>query len=214
MNDFVKIKQLFNITEDEGFSWAEITHGNIHQSLPKVLINYYRRLGKNKAINHTQDNLLAPNELRLSDNQDYLVFYVENQGVCVWGIAIKQLQEPNPTVYMSYDEQSWRPEADCLSDFLYAMAYLQAVFALPYNLEDFVSISKEEAQIIKQTFTQLGFAFTQWIGIEFYCHSDNDVIMVQKNVGDDQLVYDLLYAANNKDDFLALGNTLSQLGNW
>lgn len=105
MTEFNKIKQLFVITENNGFSETEISIiKNICNDIPKVLIDYYSQFGKIKELNHTQDRLLAPEKLRFSKNGDFLIFYEENQCACVWGIDKNDLNADNPPVYMSFEE--------------------------------------------------------------------------------------------------------------
>ena len=125
MTEFKEIKQLFGITEKNGFSEEEILEfKNICDNIPKILSDYYSQLGKIKELNNTQDQLIEPQKLKLSKNKDFLIFYVENQWACVWGIDKNDLNIDNPPVYMSYEEQEWSKEANFLTDFFKAMANL------------------------------------------------------------------------------------------
>lgn len=209
MTVFNQINQLFDITENNGFSEKEISiFKNICENIPKVLFDYYLQLGKIKELNQTQDRLLEPEKLRLSGNDDFLIFYVENQWACVWGIDKNDLSMDNPPVYMSYEEQEWNKETNCLTDFFNAMSNLQAVFALPFSTEEFVSVNNEELEALKSNFKKRGFSFSQWIGIDFYGNYENDVIAVQKNDG----YYDLMYASNNEHQFIEMHKLLSETG--
>lgn len=209
MTEFNEIRQLFDITENNGFSEEEISvFKNVCENIPKVLFNYYLQLGKIKELNQTQDRLIEPEKLRLSKNNDFLIFYVENQWACVWGIDKNDLNIDNPPVYMSYEEQKWDKETNLLTDFLKAMASLQAVFALQFGLEEFAYINNEELKIIEENFKKRDFTFSKWIGIDFYGNLENDVIAVQKNND----YYDLIYASNNEQQFIKMNNILSKLG--
>ncbi len=209
MTEFNEIRQLFDITENNGFSEEEISvFKNVCENIPKVLFNYYLQLGKIKELNQTQDRLIEPEKLRLSKNNDFLIFYVENQWACVWGIDKNDLNIDNPPVYMSYEEQKWSKETNLLTDFLKAMASLQAVFALQFGLEEFAYINNEELKIIEENFKKRDFSFSKWIGIDFYGNLENDVIAVQKNND----YYDLIYASNNEQQFIKMNNILSKLG--
>lgn len=209
MTEFNEIRQLFDITENNGFSEEEISvFKNVCENIPKVLFNYYLQLGKIKELNQTQDRLIEPRKLRLSKNNDFLIFYVENQWACVWGIDKNDLNIDNPPVYMSYDEQKWGKETNLLTDFLKAMASLQAVFALQFGLEEFTYINNEELKIIEENFKKRDFTFSKWIGIDFYGNLENDIIAVQKNND----YYDLIYASNNEQQFIKMNNILSKLG--
>jgi len=209
MTEFKEIKQLFDITENNGFSEDEILEfKNIYGNIPKVLSDYYLQLGKIKKLNNTQDQIIEPKNLKLSKNKDFLIFYVENQWACVWGISKNDLNIDNPPVYMSYEEQEWIKETNSLTDFFKAMANLQAVFALPFNSEEFSFINNEELKIIENNFKKRDFSFSQWIGIYFYGNFENDVIAVQKNSD----YYDLIYASNNEQQFTKMNKILSKLG--
>lgn len=209
MTRFKEIKQLFDITENNGFSEEEIFEfKNICDNIPKVLSDYYSQLGKIKELNNTQDQLIEPKNLKLSKNKDFLIFYVENQWACVWGISKKDLNIDNPPVYMSYEEQEWIKETNFLTDFFNAMANLQAAFALPFSSEEFAFINNEELKIIEDNFKKREFSFSQWIGIDFYGNFENDVIAVQKNAD----YYDLIYASNNEQQFTKMNKILSKLG--
>ncbi|TAF32674.1 MAG: hypothetical protein EAZ57_08235 [Cytophagales bacterium] len=209
MTDFNKIRQLFDITENNGFSEDEIfVFKNVCENIPKKLFEYYLQLGKIKTLNQTQDRLLEPIRLTMSKNNDFLVFYSENQWVCVWGINKNDLSVDNPPVYMSYNEQEWHQETYLLTDFLDAMANHQAVFALKFCSEELRCIDNQDIKIIEKHFKKRECSFSKWIGIDFYGNHENDVIEVQKN--DDY--YDLIYASNNKQQFKAMYKILNQLG--
>lgn len=209
MTNFSSIRKLFEITENNGFSVEETTTflQDIN-SIPKILQDYYLQLGKIKNLNQTQDSLIEPSNLKYSKNEDFLVFYAENQWACVWGVHKNDLEKDNPPVYMSYDELEWLVEFEKLSDYLDAMANLQATFGLAYTAEEFLMINESELDTIKQNYKKRDFEFTQWIGIQFYANNDNDVITVMKNND----YYDLIYASGNDEQFEAMHEELVQLG--
>lgn len=208
MTDFKEIKQLFNITENLGYSATELAVlKKVCNNIPSVLKEYYRQLGKVKELNKTQNTLVTPNNLRLSKNNAYLIFYTENQHACVWGIKFEDLQTANPPVYMSYDENKWQKETDSLSEFLNVMANLQAVFSFPFSSEEFITINNEALKTIQQHFKKRSFSISKWIETDFYGNHNNDVIMVQKNNEN----YDLLFASNNEQQFITMNAVLEKL---
>lgn len=208
MNEFDEIKRLFGINYIDGFSLEEIRqHEKLCSTIPKVLHEYYFLFGRIKELNHSQDNLIAPNKLRFSSDGDYLVFYVENQYACVWAIRREDLKLDNPAVFTSINEIEWRREFDTLLDFLNAMANLQAVFSLPFNCNNYQLIDEKVFHFIKHSFKKKDYQFVHWIGIEFYGNSDNDVIAVMKN----GIHFDLLYASGDKSQFEKINSTLSAL---
>jgi len=209
MTDFKEIRILFDITEDNGFSVEELSvFKNTCETIPKVLFDYYAQLGKIKELNQTQDRLIEPEKLKLSKNQDFIIFYVENQWACVWGIYKNDLNIDNPPVYMSYDENEWSKETNYLTDFFKAMANLQAVFALPFSSQEFAYINNEELNIIRAKFKKREFSFSKWIGIDFYGNFEDDVIAVLKNDN----YYDLIYASNNDQQFTEMNKILGEFG--
>lgn len=212
VTDFSAIRQLYHISDNHGFSDDEIlAYKGVCQNLPKVLLDYYQQLG-NYEFNQCQDKLLAPDELRLSQNGEFLIFYQENQLACVWAIAVNDVTQDNPPVYISYDEKlgsaDWQIERDNLTDFLTAMAHLQAVFALPFYSEDFLFISNDELAFIEENFSQKPYQFNYWTNAQFYGNHADDVIYVSKN-GEG---YDLTYASFNEQQFEKLDDLLGKLG--
>lgn len=209
MKKFSKIRNLFGITDNNGYSEEELipfTQGN--PIISSVLKSYYIQLGKVNELNHTQDNLITPERFKNFQNKDYYIFYSENQCVGVWGIRKKDLNIDNPKVFFSYDEKKWELECEKLTDFLNAMANLQAVFSLPYSKEEFSFINKSELEIIKQNFRKKEYSFSKWIGIDFYGNNDNDVIVVMKDNG----IYNLLYSSRIEEHYEKMNDILKGLG--
>ena len=155
--------------------------------LPALLHDYYTTLGKHSQLNHTQDQLITPKKYPYFVHPDYFIFYAENQTCCLWAIAKKDLCLPNPKVYVSYDQQEWQEECASLSEFLLAMAHLQAVFSLPYAYEGFKEIDSEELEAIQTHFAQKPFKLTHWLqGATFYGGATDSIVVMN---GGDQLTY-------------------------
>lgn len=206
MTDFTRIKRLFNITQDNGFSPEEINkHQIIYPTIPKVLVEFYTQLGKENDLNHTQDHLLNPDELYISKSGDHLIFYVENQEVCFWGMRLSDLKLADPAVYISTDEQTWTLDHRHLSEFLHSMAFLQGTFGLPFSCEEFIDIDDDMLSFIQKNFHQKSYEFPQW-GVSFYGNSDDDVIAIFK----DNDNHSMIYASNNQQGFDVLDNTLCE----
>lgn len=207
MTDFSTIKKLFGITEPKGFTENEIQIiKDIFGDLPKVFIDYYAELGKIENLNNTQDSLNKPDQFQYFKHEEYLIFYSENQRVCVWGIHKDDLSKENPPVYMSYDEKEWKKETETLTDFFTAMAYLQAGFALEYTAECFYEIEDKDLKFIVEKYKNKGVSFTQWAeGISFYGNHDDEVIIVMSNE-------QLFYSSASEEHFEELDKVLSKLG--
>lgn len=210
MNTFQTIKSLFGITQNNGFSAEELSVlENNFGKIPLFLYEYYTQLGKVEPLNCTQDTLLNPQKVCWCKNQEYLIFYVENQWACVWGIHRQDLSADNPPVYMSYDEIHWQKETENLADFLSAMAHLQAVFYFEFNPEEFFFFTEPEKQFneLKLLFTQKPFCFSQWCeGIEFYGNTDDEVIAVFSG-------NHFTFAAKNQERFLEIEQLLDPIIN-
>jgi len=207
MTNFSTIKKLFGITEPNGFTSDEIqVVKDVFGQVPKVFIDYYIELGKIQNLNQTQDSLVIPERFQFYNHNDYLIFYTENQHACVWGIHKDNLSNPNPPVYMSYDEKEWNLETETLTDFFTAMAFLQASFALKFTAECFYEIDNEGLNFIVENYKNKGVSFKQWAeGINFYGNYDDDVIVVMSN-------NQLFYSSNTEEDFLAMDKVLSTIG--
>lgn len=205
---FHTIRSLFDVYDNQGFSDDDLAMLKERFGfIPKVLYDYYAQLGKVHALNHTQDVLLAPHQMRWSKCQKYLIFYVENQQACVWGIQKQDLNQDNPPVYISYDEKEWQKESDTLSNFLTAMAQLQGVFSLNNELEEFIWFDNDkELAILQSYFKQKSFGFLVWCGgIDFYGDDDNEVLAVFNNEY-------FTYACKNQERFLQMSEILDILG--
>ena len=149
MTNFSTIKKLYHITESNGFADSEMeVVKNIFGALPQVFVDYYRELGKIQNLNYTQDSLIIPERFQYYKDNDYLIFYTENQRACVWGIHKDDLSIPNPSVYMSYDQEEWNLETKTLTDFFTAMAFLQAGFALEFPSNTFYEIEPKDLDFI------------------------------------------------------------------
>ncbi len=207
-NIFTQIRTLFGIEEDCGFTEVEMQpFFGVVEQMPALLYDYYTTLGKHQALNQTQDCLVTPkSNLTLFNNPAYFVFYAENQNCCLWAIAKGDLGEENPKVYVSYNQKEWQVECDTLSEFLLAMAHLQAVFALPYTYEGFKFITSEDLDAIKAHFPKKPFAIRHWLqGAEFYGGATDSIVVLD---GGEQLVY----ASSSESSFEAMDDFLKDIG--
>ncbi len=102
--------------------------------IPSCLKQYYLFNGNLAKLNTAHNRLLKPAELYVED--DYLVFYEENQGVARWGIRLPPLDE-DPPVFQQWQSRKglrWTLDMESFSSFMIAMAYWQSVNgALPHS---------------------------------------------------------------------------------
>lgn len=207
MADFSMIKKLFRISEKNGFS-EECVNSAIAKfnGLPKVLVNYYLELGKVFSLNNSQDRLFSPDEI--GETGDYIEFYMENQYVCRWCIAKKDLNKEDPPVFITSDGELFEKESDSLSDFLCTMAHLQGMFGLDYSSEDILDIEEESANIIRSKFKKKDvLPFKTWMEVEFYGNNDDEVIALISNSD----FYNVCYASMNEENFEIIDKFFDQL---
>jgi hypothetical protein len=74
--------------------------------LPAAVREYYLMAGRLEQLNRAHNFLYAPDELRIEDG--HLWFMEENQAVVHWGLPLKRLAEPGPTVYQRANEEGAR----------------------------------------------------------------------------------------------------------
>ena len=197
MTDFSIIKKLFGIEKDEGFSEECVKEAEKRVGkLPEVLKDYYIELGKVSNLNNSQDRLFSPDEIE--DIGDYIEFYRENQYVCRWCIAKKDMGMENPPVYITEDGQNFEEDSSSLLDFLCTMAYLQGIWGLDYGCEEILDIEEDGADLIRKKYKKKAVkSLNKWMNVEFFGNHDDEVIALIKN--DDY--YNLCYSANIEEHF-------------
>ena len=209
-DSFYEIKKLFGIGRYSRFGCSPYDIEELKESfeiLPKVLIDYYLELGEHEALNFTQDNLISPEEIYMSDS-GYLVFYEENQKSCIWGIKEQDLFMDNPPVYMAYDEDDkFIMESGTLSEFFTIMAYMQGSFGLPYTCDEIYEIEEHGADMIRKQFKNKGVSMKAWINVEFYGNSETEVIALIKN--DDY--YNVSFGSRIKNEFNKIDEVIRKL---
>lgn len=156
MTYFEQIRHLYGITTQEGFGF-EATE--LEQPLPLILKEYYLTLGKHDAVNYSHNRLLKPDQVGFSQDE-YLVFYEENQGVVFWGIKKSDLALPNPPVYGNYsgDEMNpdWHQECATTDGFLLLMAVYNGVLGgLEFNANSFEAVPLETVVYVQENYVEL-----------------------------------------------------------
>lgn len=120
---------LRSIEKSDGYSEERISEAErrLGWQLPHLLRDFYLITGQREDINGVHNRLLAPEGLRLSG--DVLVFYEENQGVCLWGVDVHDEGDEDPAVLREDSDEAptWEPDFDHLSQFFTAMLFMQAV---------------------------------------------------------------------------------------
>jgi len=162
MTYFQKIRHLYNVPENENFGFAESAILELEKRLdivlPAKLREYYLTLGKHEAINYSYNRLLQPGDIDFSQDE-YLIFYEENQGVVNWGIKKEDLLTPSPPVYGNYssDERNpyWHLEYPTDACMLMLAVYNGVLGGLKYNGNRLKSIKPEVVSYIKDNWQEV-----------------------------------------------------------
>ena len=185
MDIFQTIKTLYNLTKNYGYSENDIIQEENKQKIkiPKILREYYLKLGKNKKINETHNRLLKLNKETGFSDDGYYVFYEENQAVVYWGINKNDLEKDNPKVYGNYDAtnltEEWFVDSETLEGFLLTMAYWNGVLGgLKYtaNYSNDNGIENDIVKNIENNWNEIkGITNEQ---LRFFTNSDIEIIVV------------------------------------
>ncbi|WP_339223492.1 hypothetical protein [Paenibacillus sp. FSL H8-0332] len=205
MTDFTAIRELFRITEPCGFDNESLTpwmerYGHI----PQVLRAYYTELGAHSALNATQDFLVQPHNFPRYMEEDYCIFYTENQEACVWGIRAADMKLDNPPVYVRSGEE-WERLRSSVKEFLLAMAHLQAVLAMEYSSEEYWDIDEAVAERIEQNFPSRLADSDLYTGVRFFGRPGELIVIMNNNGG-----HLLMFAAEDEERLDELYNLFEQ----
>jgi hypothetical protein len=82
-------------------------------TLPTTMRHLYRLIGQRDDLTSAQDHLLRPDQLRVDESGQVLVFRYENQAVARWGVEIATIEQADPpVVYQSFIVEAtvpWQP---------------------------------------------------------------------------------------------------------
>lgn len=86
--------------------------------LPAAMREYYLVAGETDRLNRSHNVLFRLEDLRFEQN--FLVFMEENQAVVHWGIAMSDLDHPDPIVWqrVNSDPSEWHSEHITFSTFI------------------------------------------------------------------------------------------------
>ena len=113
-----------HLTEKDGMNLTEIetVENSLSLKLPMVLRDFYLLVGKVDMFISSFEQFIKPYM-----KGEMLVFLEENQGVCIWGINIRDTE--NEPVFMCADSETdhpeWHSEEIALTDFLTLLMYYQ-----------------------------------------------------------------------------------------
>jgi hypothetical protein len=103
----------------DGFGEPELSaaEGRLGFALPGSLREAYALIGKRNDLTRSQDRLLTPDQVRIDDTGQVLVFRCECQHVAEWGIPLSAVAEADPPVVFRLTSPiparpQWRPFLD------------------------------------------------------------------------------------------------------
>lgn len=208
MTAFNIIKKLFTIDEPCGYTESDLAYWvEVYGAIPNVLKDYYVKFGKHEALNSTQDCLITPPQFEEYSDPNYLIFYSEDQGVCMWGIKKRDVQKENPPVYENYGEDEWYLTADTVYEFLISMAHLQAVMCMEFSNEEYTDISQAQASEIANRFISKQADSGLYTGVKFYGDYDDTVIVVMNN----HERFILMYSSNGEEHFNEIDRIINNI---
>ncbi|MNK67373.1 hypothetical protein D3C87_867060 [compost metagenome] len=161
MNYIQKIKRLYSLSENENYGFLEKQildlEKTLNVKLPSKIKEYYLELGKEENLNYCFNRLLKPeNEIGFSDD-DFLVFYEENQNVAFWGIKKEDLSQDNPPVYGNYDtieKSDWEIETKTTENFFLLMAVFNGTLGgLQFNGNYLGEIDFEVVKLVEEKYS-------------------------------------------------------------
>jgi len=113
------------LTEKDGMNISEIetVENSLGLKLPTVLRDFHLLVGNLDIFISSFEQFIKP-----YIKGEMLVFLEENQGVCIWGINIRDIE--NETVFMCTDFETdnpeWYSEEVTITDFLTILMYYQS----------------------------------------------------------------------------------------
>lgn len=111
---------------------AVLENGSVPAAVPHALRRVYRGSAVAPELFST-NHLLEPSECDLDGDKH--VFYVEEQGVALWGISLSDLQADDPPVWCRENEpgRPWVQDAPRVSVFLLQLAVMNAALTSPHG---------------------------------------------------------------------------------
>lgn len=208
------IRQLYTVEVPEGYTEEEIAFvRDCFGALPGTVEEFWRSAARTEEIHHVQDFWTGPEEFRRWEwlrDSDYLILLNENQGCCRAGIKRSDLKEEDPPVYVTSDDREWTLCAGSVSEFLQAALAYEAIFAFPYQPEEFLLwFTEEELEVVRSSLDKKPFELHGWchMDMSFY-GSASDHMVVVMDCGD----LEVLYGAASEESYQKLMTVMEGLG--
>jgi hypothetical protein len=149
--------------------------------VPSPLLELHRLVAKRNVFG--QNRLVALKDLVVEDGR--MVFYIENQGVCVWAID-PTLDDP-PVFVRNNDEERWSPEAPSLSGFLIQAVLFETVLCAAYfgastdaaDLAELRKVTRSVAPLALPPWTSTKTEFFASGGVIGFAYEDGDAVHIE-----------------------------------
>ncbi|MCM1165119.1 MAG: hypothetical protein NC299_05700 [Lachnospiraceae bacterium] len=212
MSGYDEILRLFNVTNPVGYTAEEIKKAkSVVGVLPLELERFYLLCGASKELHGLQDELILPDRFADLAASDYIVFFIENQSVCMAGVKKSDAALDDPPVYASVDNGEWKLSSPRVSEFLCAMFGYQASICLEFDPEEFFFITAEEKAKVEKLFPKLG-GFDNWLydqKITVYGENGGRVALMEEQPGGEIW---MSIAANNEREHERIMSLLDGVG--
>lgn len=215
MEEFEKkydeILKLFCVEQPIGYDSSEIQEAeeNVGE-IPGALRLFYEKYGKSEELQGLQDEMILPDYYPALLNDEYMIFFNENQGVCRAGIRKADAEMIDPPVYTTMDDEEWNLAAERVSDFLVAMFGYQASICLEYNPEAFYFLEEEEIEKIEENFPKRPESIKNWLDFEIVLYGEGCEGRIALMIQDEDI--QMNYAANSEEAFEKMSSLLSDIG--
>ena len=189
--DFNEIRKLYHINNNIGYSQGTISKAIAkYGKLPKVLTEYYWQLGKHPGLNHANYNFYTPGKLEILIYGNYLCFCRSKEEELYWYIDMDRLESDDPPVYRRYLNNTTvvdELDSNTLEEFLYVMAYWQALFWLPYRSGGSFMCTFRQVEKIQGKYLPKPYNLSRWP--QFYGNGNDEVICIRKEKCSAQVLY-------------------------
>lgn len=213
---FDRLKQIYSVEEFYGYTDEDIDYiKSLFGNIPKVLEEYYRKVGRTEAFYYVQDTWLLPEHFKKwkwTQKSDHMILLNENQGVCRAGIKREDLTLDNPPVYVTNDDKNWALCADTVSEFLSAALAYEEVFAFEFCSDDIYELTGEEFSLIESRLKKYPFELKNWIDVNiklYYNDSDNLLAVLD---GNDDDYFQMFYGASSQQGYEKLFDSIGDIG--
>jgi hypothetical protein len=148
----------------------------LSSGLRYALAHWYQLAGTyDRPLIH-QNHLLEPAEFRRESGR--VVFYVENQGVWLWGYdASDTARDPEVFDCEAEPGRQWLSTSESLSEFMLHVAVFEAILGSPVGAGNF-GCTRYELDLILRPFARVGLPAWRWPAPEHRLYCGREILAV------------------------------------